>query len=53
MEHGWTDVSVSLHSGMVHWPDNPPVRIERALNIERGDTANVSGILARVRRSTL
>jgi arylformamidase len=40
----WIDVSVSLHSGMVHWPDNPPVRIERALNIEHGDAVNVSEI---------
>ena len=44
MENGWIDVSVSLHSGMVHWPDNPPVRIERALSIEHGDAANVSEI---------
>jgi arylformamidase len=42
--NGWIDVSVSLRSGMVHWPDNPPVRIERALNIEHGDVANVSEI---------
>ena len=42
--NGWIDVSVSLQSGMVHWPDNPPVRIERALNIEHGDAANVSEI---------
>jgi arylformamidase len=42
--NGWIDVSVSLHSGMVHWPDNPPVQIERALSIERGDAANVSQI---------
>ena len=41
---GWIDVSVGLHSGMVHWPDNPPVRIERMLDIERGDVANVSKI---------
>jgi arylformamidase len=27
---------------MVHWPDNPPVRIERMLDMERGDAANVS-----------
>jgi len=40
--NGWIDISVSLRSGMVHWPDNPPVRIERALSIEHGDTANVS-----------
>jgi arylformamidase len=41
---GWIDVSVALHSGMVHWPDNPPVRIERMFDIERGDVANVSKI---------
>jgi len=39
---GWIDVSVPLRSGMVHWPDNPPVSIERLLDIERGDVANVS-----------
>lgn len=42
--NGWIDVSVSLHSGMAHWPDNPPVRIERMLDIDRGDAANVSRI---------
>jgi arylformamidase len=41
---GWTDVSVPLRTGMVHWPDNPPVRIERMLDIEHGDAANVSTI---------
>jgi arylformamidase len=43
-ENGWIDVSVPLRSGMLHWPDNPPVKIERALNIEHGDVANVSEI---------
>jgi arylformamidase len=42
MESEWIDISVPLRTGMVHWPDNPPVRIERALDIERGDGANVS-----------
>lgn len=42
MSAEWIDVSVPLRSGMVHWPDNPPVVIERALDIERGDAANVS-----------
>jgi arylformamidase len=41
-EEGWIDVSVPLRSGMVHWPDNPPVRIERMLDMESGDAANVS-----------
>ena len=40
----WIDVSVPLYTGMVHWPDNPPVEIEFALSIERGDAANVSKI---------
>jgi arylformamidase len=43
-EERWIDISVPLRSGMVHWPDNPPVRIERMLDMERGDVANVSKI---------
>lgn len=40
----WIDISARLRSGMVHWPDDPPVRIERVLDIEQGDIANVSEI---------
>ena len=43
-EDSWIDVSAALHGGMVHWPDNPPVRIERMLDVERGDVAKVSKI---------
>lgn len=39
---GWVDVTAPLHSGMVHWPDNPAVSIERMLDISKGDNANVS-----------
>ena len=42
MADEWIDVSVPLHTGMVHWPDNPPVSIERELNMDRGDVCNVS-----------
>jgi arylformamidase len=42
MTEDWIDISVPLHTGMVHWPDNPPVSIERVQDIGRGDTANVS-----------
>jgi len=42
MIHDWIDVSVLLHSGMVHWPDNPPVSIEYMLHMSRGDICNVS-----------
>lgn len=38
----WIDVSVGLHDGMVHWPDNPPVQISFALSMDRGDVCNVS-----------
>jgi hypothetical protein len=43
-KEGWLDGPVRLHSGMVHWPDNPPVEIERMLDIDRGDAAIVSKI---------
>ncbi len=38
----WIEISVPLRSGMVHWPDDPPVKIERLLDIDHGDTSNVS-----------
>src|SRR5688500_17336076 len=44
MSGKWIDVSVTLQSGMVHWPDNPPVRIERMLDMDKGGVCNVSTI---------
>jgi arylformamidase len=38
----WIDISAPIYSGMVHWPDNPAVRIERMQDLSRGDAANVS-----------
>ena len=52
MAEDWIDVSVPLRTGMVHWPDNPPVSIERALAIERGDAANVSQLSMGVHTGT-
>jgi arylformamidase len=40
----WIDVSVTLRIGMVQWPDNPPVSIERTQDIGLGDVVNVSKI---------
>lgn len=40
---GWIDVTVPIRDGMVHWPDNPPVRVERVLSLPRDD-ANVSAL---------
>ena len=38
----WIDVSVTLKTGMVHWPGDPPFRISHALDMERGDPCTVS-----------
>ncbi len=42
VDESWIDISVPLYTGMAHWPDNPPVLIERFLDLEKGDAANVS-----------
>jgi arylformamidase len=42
MHSDWIDISATIKSGMVHWPDDPPVDIEQIRSIERGDDANVS-----------
>ncbi len=33
----WLDVSVTIRYGMPHWPDNPPVVLERSPDLSRGD----------------
>jgi arylformamidase len=38
----WIDVSVPLTSGMLTWPGDPPVRVTRALDQERGDPCTLS-----------
>ena len=38
----YIDISVTLKSGMVHWPGDPPVRIKRSLNMDKGHIVNVS-----------
>ena len=42
MASPWIDVSVTLRTGMVHWPGNPPARISHARNMERGEPCTVS-----------
>lgn len=41
---GWIDVTVPLRTGMVRWPGDPAVKIERRLSIDRGDADNLSTI---------
>jgi arylformamidase len=42
MSAAWIDISVPIYSGMVHWPGDPAVAIERVHDLSRGDPANVS-----------
>jgi arylformamidase len=52
MATSWIDVSVPIHTGMVHWPDNPPVRVERMLDMGAGDACNVSKLSLGVHTGT-
>ncbi len=36
------DISVPLRTGMVHWPGDPEVHIERVRSMEQGNVCNVS-----------
>jgi arylformamidase len=42
MAHDWIDISLPLTGGMVTWPGDPPVTIERFEEIAAGGAANVS-----------
>jgi arylformamidase len=42
MSAEWIDVSVPVRSGMVHWPDDGPVRFEAISRIAKGAEANVT-----------
>src|SRR5437660_11964514 len=48
----WIDISLGLHDGMVHWPDNPPVQIGFVKAIDKGDVWNVSKISMGVHSGT-
>ncbi len=39
---GWIDISVTLKSGMAHWPGDPAVDIKRINNMDTGDKNNLS-----------
>lgn len=40
----WIDVSVPVRSGMVHWPEDPKVKLERTKSIAEGEEANLTRI---------
>ena len=48
----WIDVSVAIRDGMVHWPDNPPVVVEKTMDMAQGAVANVSKIAFGVHTGT-
>lgn len=42
MGHDWLDISVPLSRELTTWPGDPPFRIERVADIDRGDVCNTS-----------
>jgi len=38
----WVDISIPIREGMVQWPRDPPVIIELIMDMERGDSHNIS-----------
>ncbi len=40
----WIDISVILKTGMVHWPGDPQVQVERIADMQRGDKVNLSAL---------
>lgn len=48
----WIDVTVPLRTGMVRWPDNPPVLVTRVLEMRRGDLCNLTALSLGVHSGT-
>lgn len=49
---GFIDVSVPIRAGMPHWPDNPPVAVDRIFDLAHGHPATVSRISLGVHTGT-
>ncbi len=48
----WIDISVTVRHGMPHWPDNPPIVLERVMDLGRGDDCNLSHLAMGVHSGT-
>jgi arylformamidase len=48
----WIDVSVTVRDGMPHWPDNPPIVMQRAMELTRGHACNLSHVAMGVHTGT-
>src|SRR3954468_2376556 len=42
MPRTWIDISVPVRSGMVRWPGDPKIKIQRLLQIAHGDVCNTT-----------
>src|SRR5438876_5066261 len=40
----WIDISVPIRNGMVHWPGDPDIRVERIRDMAQGAVCNVSAL---------
>ena len=49
---GWIDVSVAVRHGMPHWPDNPPIVVQRPMELIRGHACNLSHLAMGVHTGT-
>lgn len=52
MSADWIDITVPLRTGMVHWPDDPDVRIQRIHSMPDGDSLNVTTLFMCVHTGT-
>ena len=48
----WIDVSIPVRPGMVHWPGDPSIELERVSDVSKGAPANVSRLCAGVHTGT-
>jgi len=44
-DNRWIDISLTLKSNMVHWPNDPPFSIERVRDMDKDDAVNLSKIM--------
>ena len=51
-ETGWIDVSVTVRHDMPHWPDNPPIVLQRSMDIGLGHDCNLSHLAMGVHSGT-
>lgn len=43
-DNSWIDLSVAIETGMVCWPGDPPVKVERIEDLEKGDETTFSRV---------